>query len=126
MNRKYYKIKLTNKQKKRLKKIYKSEKGRISARAHIVLLYSEDYTVRDISNICLCEEKTIRSTLEKYEKYKFEGIYDKKHTGRSSILSKEDEEFLFSCLEKSPFDYGYFATVWTVELMIELLKSKRN
>ena len=114
MNKNDCSIKLSPKQKKRLKRMYKSETGRVARRAHIVLLYSQGFTMEQIAQICQCDRNMVAETLQRFRKYAYQGLYDKAHPGRSRTLSEEDEEFVLVALRQNPHDFGYFATVWTI------------
>jgi len=122
----HFTIRLTKKQIKRLKKIYKTEQGRPSQRAHIVLLYHQGYNMKEIASICLCDRNTISEVLQRFTEHGFEGLYDQKRSGAPKILNEEDEQYLFEALEKSPLEYGYRLTVWTVGMMIHLLRTRRK
>jgi transposase len=122
----HFNIRLTEKQRKHLKKIYKTEKGRASERAHVVLLYMEDYSISEIATICLCDRNTVSAVLKRFEERRFEGLYDQERSGAPRTLNQEDEAYLFYCLRKSPIEFGYYTTVWTVSLMIYHLHKRRN
>ncbi len=126
MNKNDCNIKLSPKQKKRLKRIYKSETGRVARRVHIVLLYSEGFTMEQIAQICMCDRHMVAEALQRFQKHAYQGLYDKERPGRLRALSKEDEEFILAVLRQNPHDFGYFATVWTISLIMELLKDYRG
>jgi len=126
MNRDNCSIKLSPKQKKQLKRIYKSETGRVARRAHMVLLRNERYTVEKIAEICLCDSDTVSEAIHRFKKYAYQGLYDQEKSGHPRTLNEEDEKFLLKALRKTPHEYGYFATVWTIDLMIELFKDYRG
>jgi transposase len=119
-------IRLSKNQKKHLKKIYKREKSRVSQRAHMVLLYDQGYSMEEIAIICQCDRGTVSTQLKNFKEHREKGLYDKKRCGAPRILNDEDQEYLFCSLEESPKDFGYFATVWTIEIMLDLLKRRRS
>lgn len=106
--------------------MYKSETGRVARRAHMVLLRSEGYTIEQIAQICLCDRDTVSEALHRFKKEAYQGLYDKDRPGHSRSLSEEDEQFLLTTLRQNPHDFGYFATVWTIGLMLELLQTYRG
>jgi len=122
----YFIIHLSKKQKKRLKIIFKKGQNRVSRRAHMILLNNKGYTIDQISDICMCDRDTVSKTLNCFRQENYQCLYDKNRTGAPRILTNDDEKYLFSCLQKSPMEFGYFATVWTLAIMACLLQEKRN
>lgn len=119
-------INLRPKQIKRLKEIYKKSPARVARRAHIVLLRNQKLTMEEIAKICFCDRDTVSDTISRFEKEAYNGLYDKDHPGRSCSLDQEDERFLLESLKKNPHDFGYFATNWTVPMMVSLLSDCRQ
>lgn len=119
-------IRLSTKQTKRLKRIYTTESGKVARRAHIVLLRSKGLSLEEIEELCLCDRNTVSETLQRFKTNSYQGLFDKKHEGRNRKLSEEDVQFLLMALRQNPHDFKYYATVWTVALMVKLLKQYRN
>lgn len=119
-------IKLSPKQIKHLKRIYTTESGRTARRAHIVLLKSKGYTQEKIAELCLCDRDTVSDALHRFKTKNYEGLYDKPQTGRECILNEEDVQWLLNALRQNPHEFGYYATVWSVPMMVQLLRDQRN
>lgn len=118
--------KLTYKQIKRLKRMYTTEPAKVARRAHMVLLRNQGFTMEQIAEICLCNRETVSNALQSFKKHGYAGLYDKKHSGCPRSLNEQDEEYLLKALEQNPHEFGYFATVWTIQLMLEFLKDQRG
>ena len=119
-------IRLARKQIKLLKKIYKTEKGKASERAHMVLLYHQGHNIKGIAEICLCDRNTVSKALQVFQDESFQGLYDKKRSGCPKKLSKEEEEYLFAAIKQNPKEKGYFTNVWTIDMMLHLLRTQKN
>ena len=69
---------------KLLKMIYHRGKGRISSRAHIILLIASicvRYSVTQIAAICHCSRKTVYNTIERFNSDGLLGLFDQKRSG---------------------------------------------
>ena len=119
-------INLRPKQIKRLKEIYKKAPARIARRAHIVLLRNQKLTMEEIAKICFCDRDTVSDAISRFKKEAYNGLYDKEHPGRNCSLNQEDEQFLLESLKRKPHEFGYFATNWTVPMMVSLLSEYRH
>ncbi len=119
-------IRLTPKQIKRLKRIYTTEAGKVSRRAHIVLLRNKSFSLEEIGELCFCDRDTVSEALRRFKQKSYQGLFDKEHPGRNRKLSDEDVQFLLIALRQNPHDFGYFATVWSIALMVKLLKEYRQ
>lgn len=121
-----FNIRLSRNQKKRLKTIYKKESGKPSQRAHMVLLDNQGYSIQEIAAICQCDRNTVSTQLKNFKEKRAKGLYDGCRRGAPKILEEEDEQYLIESLSKPPMEFGYFATVWTLAMMMDLLKKERN
>lgn len=119
-------IKLSTKQIKHLKRIYLTETGKVARRAHIVLLRGQGITQEKIAQLCLCDRDSVSEALHRFKTQAYAGLYDQPKSGHPRTLSAEDEQWLLATLRQNPHEFGYFATVWSVQLLVQLLQEYRH
>lgn len=61
--------------------------GRVSQRAHMVLLSSQGHCIAKIARIFNASENTVRQWIVRYEAHGVDGLYDKPRSGRPPKLS---------------------------------------
>lgn len=111
-----------------LKFIYKRGKGRISWRAHIILLAGSiclSYSPSQIAAICDCTPKTVYNILERYNNEGLAGLFDDARSG--CPLDIPDNERTAAVLEKllalTPEEAGIsLHAKWTLNGIGRLLK----
>jgi len=119
-------IKLSSKQTKHLKHMYTTATAKVARRAHIVLLRSQGRSNAEIAEICLCNRDTIADTLQRFDKQAYAGLYDRPIDGRPSSLSPDDVLWLLTTIRRNPHELGYWATIWTIPLMVQALQEQRG
>lgn len=65
-----------------LKRIKRREIGRVSQRAHMVLLSAQRWAVPDIANLFEVSQATVRAWIRKFEALGPQGLYDDDRSGR--------------------------------------------
>ncbi|NUM32945.1 MAG: IS630 family transposase [Candidatus Brocadiae bacterium] len=127
--RKIYIPNITGKERRLLKKIYKRCKGKISYRAHIILLAVEllpEYTVEQIAAICWCTRQTVYNVFEKFNENRIIGLLDDQRSGRPRKINSEVSVPLLELLEtKTPREVGnYLHGKWTLKLTVDYVKNR--
>jgi len=95
----------------------KHPKSRMRERAHIVLLWNQGYTIKEICSIVYRSENTVAAWLNAYESMGFLGLYDQLIPGRPSRLSKQQQDQVATWLDNSPRKQGYQQSNWTLRLI---------
>jgi transposase len=91
--------------------------SRMRERAHMVLLLSQGYTIKEICSIVYRSENTITIWLDTYKDRGFLGLYDETIPGRPSRLNKEQQDQIATWLDGSPRKEGYQQSNWTLKLI---------
>ncbi|MHC1726965.1 MAG: transposase [Syntrophobacteraceae bacterium] len=65
-----------------LKRIKRKEVGRVSQRAHMVLLSAQRWAVPEIAALFEVSQATVRAWIRKFEALGPEGLYDDNRSGR--------------------------------------------
>ena len=94
-------------------------KGKVSRRAHVVLLAAENYSWRTIVSITFSSNNFVSKTLSDFRKNGMAGLTDAvdKELQTPTWVAKACE-----WLEtKTPQDFGYFRSRWTCELIANML-----
>lgn len=65
-----------------LKRIKRREIGRVSQRAHMVLLSAQRWAVPDIAGLFEVSQATVRAWIRKFEALGPQGLYDDDRSGR--------------------------------------------
>ena len=85
------------------------------------------YSPEDVIKILGLSRSTIYDWLKRFRKHGYEGLDTKKAPGASPLVTAEMETWLKGVvLETSPEDFGYDTTLWTCDLLAELLSRHYN
>lgn len=107
---------LNDKQRRELRQCGRQAVGRVSERAHYVLMRDDGLTPGEIAQMMTTSESTVRRWLKRYDECGVAGLHDQPRSGRRPI-----EPHLTDMLEaqasQTPDVYGYLQTVWTVALL---------
>ena len=76
--------------------------ARVRNRAHVIILSNTGYQIKDIVTICRVSRYAVSRAINRWEKYGLRGLYDKNRSGRTRILTPEDEDFINDMAEKHP------------------------
>jgi transposase len=115
---------LSDQEKKKLKQMTRQQIGRVSQRAHMILLSSQGRTIQEIAAMYDCSDKTVRKWISRYEAEGCDGLLDKPRTGRPAIVDEKVKAAIEEDMKKLPSDFGYIAAFWTVGLLcIHLVKT---
>ena len=114
-------IKLSSKDKEKLKELAASSDYRIARRARIILLRAEGKSYNEIGNELGIHYNTAKRWIKRFEKDGINGLYDLPRPGRPRIFSEEVDQKILELLSKRPIDFGIDAEKWSVILLREYL-----
>lgn len=119
------KIELTTEEKYRLERVSKAGKGQKSFRANIILLNNAGVDARTIATMLGITYQTALSWVNKYQKYGLGGLNDKDHQiGRPGTLGDKTRKALDEFMGKSPEEFEYLQTCWTIRLILYHLQAE--
>lgn len=103
-------------QRQKLRQMARREIGRVSERAHFVLMRDQNMTQQQTANVMGYGVRTVRRWLSRFDAEGVDGLYDVPKMGRPQL-----EPHLTDIVEtqagQPPTVYGYLQTVWTVALL---------
>lgn len=112
-----FRITLNDTEKVRLHQVARQAKGRVSERAHFVLLSAQGYSAPKIGELFGYEAETVRSWLKRYKEKGYQGLEDELRSGRP-----KKEPFLTAIVQaqasQPPPNFGYRLACWTVALLV--------
>jgi transposase len=100
-----------------LKRMMRQEVGRVSQRAHMVLLSADHHPVPAIAAFFACSRATVRSWLRRFDSLGPAGLYDEPRSGRPRKVDARVKETVSGLLHTDPRQEGYLATFWTVAML---------
>jgi len=117
---------VTDDEQRELKRMTRQAPGRISQRAHMILLSAQRRTVPEIATIFRVSRATVRFWIGQFEAAGPAGLHDAPRSGRPRKLSRDAEAVLVRVLERDPMqvDASYLATFWTTALLVLVLATQ--
>ena len=100
-----------------LERIMQQEVGRVSLRAHLVLLSSQGFTVPELVRIFALSEVSIYHWFNRFDEEGPAGLFDRPRSGRPPELDAETAAEIEHLIEEPPTEQGYNFTTWTVPLL---------
>jgi transposase len=104
-----------------LQRMRRQEVGRVSQRAHMVLLSLERHSVPEIAQWFETCRATVRFWIKRYNREGPPGLYDEPRSGRPSLAGAGVKSKLQELLQHDPQQEGYLATFWTVAMLLVVL-----
>jgi transposase len=95
----------------------RQEVGRISQRAHLVLLSAQRHAVPEWATLFACSRATVRFWLERFNADGPAGLFDAPRSGRPRKVSPTVEQTMADLVRQDPQDAGFPATLWTVAML---------
>ena len=92
--------------------------GRVSQRAHMVLLSVQWQSIPAIALVFQTSRATVRFWLKRFNHDGPLGLYDQARSGRPRKVSAQVAETLATCLTQDPLQTGAVATFWTVAMLV--------
>ncbi len=98
--------------------------GRVSQRAHMVLLSIQGQSVPVIAILFQTSRVTVRLWIKRYNAQGPNGLYDEPRSGRPGKVNTSVQETLLDCLEEDPLQEDSVTTFWTVAMLVWVLIDK--
>lgn len=107
----------------RLRQLARQAVGRVSERAHFVLLSAQGHSPTKIGELMGYDAATVRYWLKAYRDRGLAGLYDAPRSGRPP-----QEKHLTAIVQaqagQPPSNYGYLQACWTVALLVRHLRER--
>lgn len=103
----------TDEELQELKRMKRQEVGRVSVRAHIVLLSHRGYSASKIAEIHDVTGPMVYKWFDRFDEEGPSDLYDRERDGRPRKITEEAEEEIERLLEGNPTEEGENATRWT-------------
>ena len=114
---------LTTAQRQALERLRRRAVGRVSQRAHMVLLSGRGYTVQQIATIFDCGEDVVRLWLRRSAERGVDGLEDLPRPGRPPT-DRHAPRIVDAQMSQSPACSGHVQTCWTVGLLTAFLAAR--
>ena len=114
---------LSGEQRQRLERLRRRAVGRVSQRAHMVLLNARGYTVRQIAEIFAVGDDVVRHWLHCYQQEGAGGLDDRPRPGRPP-KDRLARQIVDTQLHNPPANSGLLPTCWTVGLLASFLATR--
>jgi transposase len=114
----------TDEEYQELKRMVRQEVGRVSQRAHMVLLSLQRRGVPEIADISESSPATVRFWLHRFNAYGPQGLYDQARSGRPRKVTPEVTDTIQQLMQAGPEQEGYLTTCWTVAMLISVLAQR--
>ena len=109
----------TDEEHDQLKRMKRQEVGRVSVRAHIILLGSRGYSAPKIAEFHDVTGPMVYKWMDRFDEEGPSGLYDRERDGRPKKITEEVEEEIEALLEGNPTDEGENATRWTQRIGLQ-------
>jgi transposase len=100
-----------------LRQLARQAVGRISERAHFVLLSAQGYSPREIGNLLGYDAQTVRIWLKAFQQQRCTGLDDAPRSGRPPI-DRHLTAVVQAQASQPPPKTGYLQACWTVALLV--------
>lgn len=110
-------ITLNDTQSAELRQLARQAVGRVSERAHFVLLSHQGYSPPAIGDLMGYDTATVRTWLKAYQAHGGDGLDDAPRSGRPA-KEKDLTAIVQAQASQSPPTFGYLQTCWTVALLV--------
>jgi putative transposase len=105
-------------QRRRIERRFRKTRDQIEAmRCRILLLCSQGHPVKAITQIVGCARATVYRTVYRFQELGEAGISDLRLEPEPRKVTPSTISHLLSLLEKSPRDFGWQRSTWTLELL---------
>jgi len=111
----------TQEEKEELERMLGQEIGRVSQRAHMVLLSSDRHSVPEIARLFHTSRVTVRLWMRRFDRHGPPGLYDEPRSGRPRKAGETVRDKLKNLVDQDPQGSGYLATFWTVAMLLAVL-----
>jgi transposase len=111
----------TQEERQELERMQRQEIGRVSQRAHLILLSSERHTVPEMARLFHTSRVTVRFWMRRFDREGPPGLYDEPRSGRPRKAGARVRGSLETLLGQAPQSSGYLATCWTVAMLLAVI-----
>jgi transposase len=98
--------------------------GRVSQRAHLILLSGQRRTVPELASLFAMSRATVRFWIGRFNAHGPAGLYDDPRSGRPRKMGPRVLETMVTVLQDDPRHEGYLATCWTIAMLALALVHK--
>jgi transposase len=113
----------TDEEQHELKRMSRREVGRVSERAHMILLSAQHRTVPEISTIFGVSRARVRLWIRRFDLQGPEGLRDEVRSGRPRKVTAQVHTTLTTLMQSDPLHSGFLATFWTTAMLTAALFS---
>jgi transposase len=107
----------TEEEQQELKHMTRQEVGRVSERAHMILLSAQHRTVPEISTIFGVSRARVRLWIRRFDLAGPDGLRDEARSGRPRKVTEGVQATLTALVQNDPLHSGFLATFWTVAML---------
>ena len=100
-----------------LQRMVRQAIGRVSQRAHLILLSAQGRTVPELASFFGMSRATVRFWIRRFTVHGPAGLYDEPRSGRPRKLGPQVLATLLTMRQNDPRHVGYLATFWTVAML---------
>jgi transposase len=100
-----------------LKRMTRQAIGRVSQRAHLILLSAQRYPVPELAKLFAMSRATVRFWIRRFNAHGPAGLCDDPRSGRPPTMGPHVRETMLTMLQDDPRHEGYLATCWTVAML---------
>jgi transposase len=104
----------------------RQEVGRVSMRAHMILLSDRGYSAQEISELHDVTDPMVYKWIGRFDEKGPAGLYDRNREGRPPKIDEEAEAEIEKLLESDPTEYGENASRWTAPRIAEHLRKRQG
>ena len=104
-----------------LQRMIRQAVGRVSQRAHLILLSAAGYTVPALADLFGLSRASVRFWLHRFDVDGPSGLYDAPRSGRPRKVDDAVTATLDQLIGEDPAHAGYLATLWTVAMLVAVL-----
>ena len=97
--------------------LHKTPSRIVALRARILLLLHGGHEPSEVATIAGCARATVYRTVYRFEDLGEEGLPDRRSCRAPSKVTTEVETKLLGYIDRSPQDFGWQRTTWTLELL---------
>lgn len=114
---------LSDEEVRKLEIMRRNEVGRVSQRAHMILLSNRHYCVAEIARIFDATQGSVRRWIERFEKEGIGCLADRPRSGRPPKVSAATLPLIERDVLTSPASKGYLFSIWTtINLSVHLVR----
>ncbi len=107
-----------------LQRMTRQEIGRVSQRAHMILLSSQHRTVPELTKLFDTTAPTVRYWIKQFDQHGPPGLYDQPRSGRPHKADVQVCQRVTELITQDPQSAGSIATFWTLAMLVLAVASQ--